>query len=185
MTPIIASAESDKPRELPEVDVHNAVCVYVEDLGKVPMTYQGVTEVKHRVYICWEIEQRMADGRRFHQGKEYTLSLWKQATLFKDINSWRGKSFTADELKHFDLDILKGKPCRLSIVHSEPKDGVTYANVASVLTAKGEPLVAEVDDVPEWIATRRQKYAAKLAAFFGGPEPEMDRPSTAVDEVPF
>ena len=33
--------------------------------------------------------------------------------------SWRGREFTADELKKFDLQNILGAPCILSVVHNE------------------------------------------------------------------
>ena len=51
--------------------------------------------------------------------KTYTLSLHEKAKLRKDLQSWRGRAFTAEELKGFDLMNVVGKPCLLNLVTSE------------------------------------------------------------------
>ena len=48
--------------------------------------------------------------------KFYTNSLNEKANLRRDLESWRGKSFTDEELDKFDLESIVGRPCLLSIV---------------------------------------------------------------------
>jgi hypothetical protein len=88
----------------------------------------------HKCRIVWEINQTMEDGRRFIVTKQYSLSLHEKATLHKDLKTWRGKSFTFDELAGFDVEKILGAPCQLVITQQE-KDDVTYANVTAVLKA--------------------------------------------------
>ena len=183
--PIIASAESDKPRELPDADIHNAVCAFVFDLGmRVDMNWG---KIQRRVIIAWELEQQMADGRPFMLSKEYTLSLFERAPLFQHLTSWKGKALTESELKALDLETLVGKPCRLNVIHKESK-GKTYANVDAVLPAdkKATPLTVYAKEPPKWFEATRQKYAADLAAHeseqAGQPAPPKD---AGHDEVPF
>ena len=65
--------------------------------------------------------------------KRYTLSLNEKAALRKDLAAWRGKDFTAEELKGFDIAKLLGAYCMLNVVHEQSMDGQkTYANVASI-----------------------------------------------------
>ena len=63
--------------------------------------------------------------------KKYTLSLGKKANLRADLESWRGKTFTAQELSGFDIGSLLGVPCMITI-KQEKKGEKTYSNVASV-----------------------------------------------------
>jgi hypothetical protein len=188
MSPIIASAESDKPRELPDADLHNAVCAFVYDLGLYPNPHFG--KVNHRVLIAWELEQKMQDGRPFMLSKEYTLSLFEKAELFKHLTSWKGAALTATELKALDLETLVGKGCRIMVIHVVAKNGKTYANVGSVLPPdkKVEVLKIYNTEHPKWFATKRQEYAAALARYEGdAPPPDHDGglPAAGVDEVPF
>ena len=50
--------------------------------------------------------------------KTYTASLNENATLYKDLVTWRGKSFTKEELDGFDLDKMIGAPANLEIEHN-------------------------------------------------------------------
>lgn len=119
---------------------HIAVCDQVVDLGKQKISSAQFGEsVKHQIYIRWQIpEERVEwehDGQK-HEGpavigKTYTLSLGDKANLRKDLQAWRGKPFTPDELRGFDVSKLLGIPATITVTHSE-KDGRTFANVASV-----------------------------------------------------
>lgn len=118
---------------------HLAVCNMVVDLGNQESTYQGQTSVKHQCFIRWELPQERIefeqDGEKKEGpmviGKRYTLSLNEKATLRKDLEAWRGKSFTPEELEGFDLFKLLGVACQVTVTHRE-KDGKTYANVTGV-----------------------------------------------------
>lgn len=182
MPPIIASAESDRPRELPDADIHNAVCAFVVDLGMYPDQHFG--KVTHRVMFCFEIEQKMADGRPFMLSKEYTLSLFEKATLFKHLTSWKGSPLSAEELKGFDLETRVGKPCRLNVIHRTAKSGSVYANIDAVLPPdkKAEPLKVFATEPPAWFETKRKEYAAAMARYEGGSGPET---GGGLDEIPF
>lgn len=110
--------------------VWSAVCVDVVDLGIV----DSVFGKKHKLKIVWEIDQKMEDGRPFLCQKRYNVSLHEKSTLAKDIKSWRGRPFTPEEFKGFDIDKIIGAPCQLVIQHSE-NEGVTYANIMTIMKA--------------------------------------------------
>ncbi len=86
------------------------------------------------VEVVWETDQKMEDGRVFTIQKRYTASLHEKSTLAKDLKTWRGRAFTPDELKGFDIEKVLGAPCQLVIVHAE-KEGAIYANVTTVMKA--------------------------------------------------
>lgn len=119
---------------------HIAICDQVVDLGKQLIKSQMYGEsIKHQVYIRWQIpEERVQwehDGQK-HEGpavigKTYTVSLGDKANLRKDLQAWRGKPFTPEELRGFDVAKLLGVPATITVTHTE-KDGRTYANIASV-----------------------------------------------------
>lgn len=113
--------------------VHNAICVDVVDLGMV----EGMYGEKHKLKIVWEIEDKMESGKPFIVSKRYTVSLHDKSTLRKDLKSWRGKDFTAEEMSGFELDDVIGVSCQLVVVHSE-REGTVYSNVSNVLKAKSK-----------------------------------------------
>lgn len=183
--PIIASAESDKPRELPDADLHNAVCCFAFDLGQYPDPRWG--KVQHKVILAWELEQTMADGRRFMLSKEYTLSLFDKALLFKHLTSWKGSALSAAELKGLDLETLVGKPCRIMVIHHVAANGKTYANIDAVLPPdkKAEPMKPMNVEPPKWFEQKRLEYAAAMARYEGG-DSEPEEPSASEhDSIPF
>lgn len=62
----------------------------------------------------------------------YTVSLNEKANLRKDLEKWRGRKFSADELNGFDLESVIGAPAMLNIVHNEGDEGQVYANVNGI-----------------------------------------------------
>ncbi len=108
--------------------VCDAVCVDVADLGMI----DGPWGAKHKVRIVWEVSHKMADGRPFVVQKQYTASLHEKSNLSKDLRSWRGRPFTADELNGFDVEKVLGACCQLLIQHTE-KEGAVYGNVQAIL----------------------------------------------------
>jgi hypothetical protein len=63
--------------------------------------------------------------------KNYTVSLAEKSNLRKDLQSWRGKDFSGDELKGFELKNVLGQWAMLSVVEVQ-RDGNTYTNIANI-----------------------------------------------------
>ena len=105
--------------------------------------------VKEQVVLYWEIsEQKMDDGRPMIIYSTYTNSMHEKSNLRRDIESWRGKKLTEDESKAFDLRVVLGHPCQLSVVHRNAANGNTYANVQAVTgIPKGLPVPEAINDV--------------------------------------
>jgi hypothetical protein len=120
--------------------VHTGRCVRVIDLGTQPREYQGQPKSPVRkVMLSWELYgededgQPMLtdDGKPLAISKRYTLSLGEKATLRSDLESWRGRAFTAEELAGFDVSKLLGVAALINVKH-DVREGKTYANVASI-----------------------------------------------------
>lgn len=133
--------------ENPPVGLHPAVCCDVIDLGLQDTPFGK----KHKVALRWQIAEKKSDGKRFVVRKSFSASLDKRATLRKDLESWRGKSFSNAEAEKLDLEVLLGKPCTLQLVEAPGRDGTVYVNVATVMPlAKGfEVLTVDGDYVRE------------------------------------
>lgn len=113
-------------------------CIKVIDLGTQTINGQRGPKQTKKVLITWELlddEVRMRDGQPFAVSQNYTASLYEAAQLRKDLESWRGKKFTDEELEGFDLTNVLGTYCLLQVIHS--KDG-QYANVQTIMKYKGE-----------------------------------------------
>lgn len=111
---------------------HAARCIRVIDLGTQPGSQQYPAP-KHKVLFVWELPNELEEynGEQMPRlvSKRYTLSLNEKASLRHDLQSWRGRAFTADELKGFELKAVCGHACMVSVVHSA--DG-QYANLTAV-----------------------------------------------------
>jgi len=129
------NAEAAGDFELIPEDVYIARCYRIIDLGTQTETGMYGTKQKKKVMLSWEIldDPKMEDGRPFSVHSTYTASLGEKANLRKDLESWRNKDFTEQELEDFDLRNVLGAYCQLTIVHS--KNG-KYANVKAVTKAK-------------------------------------------------
>lgn len=114
--------------------VHTAICYAIIDLG---LQYSEKFEkMAQKVLIMWELpdEQYEVEGETHPRviSKEYSLSLHEKAGLRKDLQAWRGKAFTEEELLGFDLKNVLGKGCQIQIIHKE-SNGKTYGNIASIM----------------------------------------------------
>lgn len=113
-----------------------AICVDVVDHSLVKSEFykndDGTDKWQHKVSVVWESSELMTNGRPFLINKKYTLSLGEKATLRHDLESWRGRSFTEDELSGFEVENVIGASALLNVVHKAGSKGGTFANVASV-----------------------------------------------------
>lgn len=140
--------------------VHMAVCYQVIDLGiRHNATYNNY---QRKLRIAWElVNEKMDDGRPFSVSATYTASLSSKANLRRDLEAWRGRAFTDDELAGFSPKGMIAAPCQVSVVHNE-SGGTTYANVNSIMPLpKGMEKPIPVNDTLyfSWDDTRDQ-YSA-------------------------
>jgi len=166
-----------------EEGTHLGVCSMLIDLG---MQYSEVYKKSQRkVLIGWELpdETIEIEGEMKPRvlSKRYTANLSEKSNLRKDLASWRGRDFTPEELKAFDLKNIVGASCLLTIIHSKNGEK-TYANIQSVVKlpkgmakqALSEPPVVfdldtdpleRVEDMPAWIAElikKSETYQARI-----------------------
>jgi len=145
------------------VGMQQAVCAFVSDIGTQVSEYQGKPNVRKQVILSWELAEKMLQGdnagKPFMVSKYYTQSLSEKATLRKDLESWRGKSFTDVELEGFDLERLVGVNCFLNITSTE-NDKRKISAITPL--AKGIANITPSSTIPsekyqEWIARERAK----------------------------
>jgi hypothetical protein len=122
--------------------VHIGRCYAVIDLGTQEVEFQGDKKLQRKALIRWELfgEEEdgtpltiEVDGRTMPMtiAKRYTLSLSDKARLRADLAAWRGRDFTPEELKGFDISKLIGAYCMVNVTHNET-NGKTYSNIASL-----------------------------------------------------
>ena len=176
---------------------HVGRCYMVVDMGLQDTPFGA----KHKIRIGWELSNElMVDGRPFSVSKEYTASLHPDSNLAQDLVSWRGVSFTEEELAGFDVFKVLGAPAMLTVIHGKSKAGKTFANVKGVASLpKGMTKPTAVNDLlsfslespdeemfkklPEWIqkkVNRTEKLSDAEMEAKGGPSgPDFD------DDIPF
>lgn len=160
--------------------VHDAVCVDVIDLGMQKTDWGEKPKIK----IVWELGTKMEDGRPFVVSKQYNRTLSKNnagvpSGLRKDLESWRGKPFTAEELRGptgqgFDIEVLIGKTCQIFIKHNPGKKDPSkiYANAESILKPK-----VKLEPSGKYVRTIDRKASEPASK----PAPTQE----PVEEIPF
>lgn len=189
MTIIAKATEKDFENiPLPDPGTVHAVCCGVWDLGMQESTYNGETKTRHKIVIAWELSQLIDapkseyHGQPYMLSKTYTLSLYENAALKKDLESWRGKAFTKDEIvAGFNVEQLYGINCLLGVTHVPGyKDPTrTFASVSAILPPtknmeKIVPVRKFEDAPPKWVL---EKQAQAIA-------PEVNQ-AVASDDFPF
>lgn len=129
-----------------------------------------------KVLIMWELPQETIttdDGEKPRTISEtYSASLSEKAKLRQMLEGWRGRPFTPEELKGFNIAKLLGVGCYINIINVDGKEGKTFAKVQTVtLPVKGAaPIVGSLEKImfdldapgaleqmknlPEWIQKR-------------------------------
>ena len=118
--------------------MHHAVCYGLYDLGT--QYNEKFNKNVHQVLLVWELPDERISVEKEGEKKEllrsiskkYTLSLHEKAGLRKELEAWRGKSFTPEELQGFNLQALLKANCTLQVIHKHKNDK-TYANIQSIV----------------------------------------------------
>lgn len=120
-----------------EAGTYPARCYSMVHIGTIQEEFQGEKKIMNKVRISWELptelkEFKQGEGEKpYVLSKEFTLSLHEKSSLRAFLKSWRGKDFTEEEAKSFDVTKLLGVTCMLSVGHKESK-GKVYAEINSV-----------------------------------------------------
>ena len=133
---LTASDKGNADFEMTPAGQYIGRCYKIIDMGTQTTTGQFGIKEQHKVMISWELldEAKMADGRPFSVTQWYTVSLHEKSKMRADLESWRGKKFSEEELKGFDLANVLGAYCMIQVVHDETGK---YANVQTIMAYKG------------------------------------------------
>jgi hypothetical protein len=144
---IVASAESGgSTKYLHPAGQFIAVCIDVIDLGMVDVNWQGNIKKQHKAVIRFWCGENNEEGEPLFVGERFTLSLHEQSALRPFLEAWRGKVFTAEELRGFDLEKLIGVPALIQVTHATRNER-TFANITSIMMPpKGSDKIAPLAD---------------------------------------
>lgn len=196
--------ETSAPRDPIPEGSHHAVCYAVVDLGtqQPPQNSRFFAGPKRKVMLMFEVPgERIEVDRNGEKldlpraiSKEFTLSLHEKSGLRKFLEAWRSKKFTADELAGFDLAVLAGMNCMLSVVHNDKG----YADIASCMKlpkgmpaaqAENELIVYDIDKdvpgaLPEWVRKKIDASEERHASN-GNAYPHPPSETLGDDDIPF
>jgi hypothetical protein len=134
----INATDNGIKRELVPAGNYPARCYSMIHIGTVEEEFMGKHKILNKVRITWELptEKRVFKEENGEQpmviSQEFTLSMYEKANLRKFLESWRGKGFSEEEAKSFDITKLLGVPCMLSIIHTVSKAGKERAEISAV-----------------------------------------------------
>ena len=119
--------------------MHLARCYRIIDLGTQESTYMGNVKQLHKAMFQFEVHSEDAQGNPtvtskgdpMTVSKNFTVTLADKASLRKDLQTWRGKDFTKEELDGFELKNVLGQWAMLSVVETQ-NNGNTYTNIATI-----------------------------------------------------
>jgi hypothetical protein len=122
--------------------MHLARCYRVIDLGTQESTYLGTVRKLPKVMLQFEVHGEDEEGNPIVTAKNepmsisknFTLSLAEMATLRKDLQTWRGREFTAQELLGFELKNVLGVWAMVSVVKAMGNNGKEYTNIAAIMS---------------------------------------------------
>lgn len=124
---------------------HLARCIGLIGLGSREQEFQGKKRWRNVVVISWELPyELMSDGRPFVTSGWYTRSLADKANLRHDLEAWRTKAFTKDELAGFEMKNLLEKGCQ--VIMAENDKGKTNVTGVAALP-KGTTLPDRANDL--------------------------------------
>ena len=135
---IKATSTGSIKRELIPAGSYPARCYSMIHIGTNTENIMGTEKTLNKVRITWELptETRVFNEEKGEQpfsiSNEYTLSMHEKSNLRKDLEGWRGKGFTEEQAREFDISKLIGIPCMLSIIHKTAKSGNDFACINSI-----------------------------------------------------
>lgn len=196
-----------------EGGVYTAISSAIVDLGL--QNNEKFNKTQRKFMMIWTIlnETIEVNGEQLPRqlSKEYSFSLHEKSTLRKDLQAWRGKAFTEEELRGFDILNVINVPCQLQILLEE-RNGKTYNNIASIMALPKGTQVEQLDNtyhfdienmetwsnwtkIPQWIRDRIKKaenyQTSGLEEYVSGiqeetsQEIENDMSITPEDDLPF
>lgn len=179
---------------------HIGVCNMIADIGLQETVWAGEAKVQPKVYIRWEIPgERTDDDRPLVIGCLYTNSLGKKAYLRRDLEAWRGRAFTHDELLGFDLTNIAGRACQINVIHSEDGQWANVSGLAGMPKGMDHPKAENpiilfdsdnphnLDELPAWL---QEKYNNRVQSTPVDQRTRIEMPETGAvldmsDEIPF
>ena len=162
--------------------MHRAVCCDVVDHGLLETDWGP----KHKIDIKFQTDAPMENGQPFLVQKRYTLSLHEKANLTADLQSWRGRIFSLEELAQgIDLEQLIGVNCQLVVVHKESNGPTPFANISAITPAASGTKKLTVTDYTREKDRHDEAPRATIPEGVRSSQSQPAPPDLAGDDIPF
>lgn len=142
-----------------EDGVYTAVSSMLIDIGGQQSAIDN--KVRRKFMMVWTILNEFIEvnGEQLPRiiSKEYTLSLNEKSNLRKDLQAWRGKAFTEEELQGFNLLTIMNKPCQLQIINEE-RNGSTYNNISAIMSMPKGMKVDELEETTVFLLNNNETW---------------------------
>lgn len=117
---MIISGNEKKYEQVP-TGSHMAICISLIDIGTQRKEHEGHVTYRREVRMAFELPYSLIQtgeqaGKPHILSMFYTMSLGEKAKLRAHLKNWRGKDFTPEQLKAFDLRNVLGKACMVSAI---------------------------------------------------------------------
>lgn len=170
------------------------LCVDVVNLGRKIDQYPGqpAREVEKAALVFASGERQENELRTVTA--EMTLSMNEKASMRKFLESWRGKSYTAEQAEAgVPLDKLHGQAALVSVQHITTKAGRRFAKVISISPlpkAMPAPPASVLDEYtrPKFLEDRKLEFMRQVAAHraqHGAADPGPPPMEDDLDDLPF
>ena len=138
---LIAKANEGGGYQPVPAGMHLARCYKIVDLGSQKTEYMGQVKIQHKIMLQFEVwsEDESGNPTVTQKGeplsitKRYTLTLSEKAALRNDLKTWRGRDFTPEELRGFELKNVLGVWAMLSVSRDAGRDGKEYTNIQAIM----------------------------------------------------
>ena len=151
MKGIVVTGNNESKREIVPSGTHISRCYSMIHIGTVEWEYNGETKYTNKIRITFELPHEMrefsGEQKPMVISKEYTMSLHEKSNLRRDLEGWRGKSFSNKELSSFDITDVLGSSCNVSIIHKTSKSGNEFAQIGSISSmTKGSKCPEQINE---------------------------------------
>lgn len=113
---------------------YTGICVGIVDLGE--QYSEAFKKFSEKILIIWELPNELmdVDGEKKPRwlSKAFSKTLNKKSALVQMLVPWRGRPFTEEELKGFDLQEMLGLGCLMQVVVEE-NDDRQYNKITSII----------------------------------------------------
>lgn len=135
--------------EIPKLEggVYTSISSAMVDLGLQKSEKFKTTQRKFMLIWTIQGEEVEINGEKQARqiSKEYSFSLNEKSTLRKDLQAWRGKTFSEEELKGFNILTILNKACQLQIILEE-KNNKKYNNIAGIMSLPKGSTIEELEN---------------------------------------